>query len=280
MKITSLVDNIYISSGNDDKCVFPTEHGLSLHITLENGKNILFDMGQTRLFADNAERLGIDIANVDAAIISHGHYDHGGGLAHFLSLNTKARVYVRPAAFERHYSLHEDGMHFIGIDDAYEQHKTIVRCDSDYSIPDVGICFPCGDCGRFFPLGNKFLYGPEAGIHDSFLHEHSLIVHDGANYVLIAGCAHCGITNIIDRAQSIIGRCPDFVVAGMHLMKSGLSAVDEQRHIAELCDALLSYPVTHYYTMHCIGAEQFAVMKTIMHDRIDYLSCGESVHLI
>lgn len=77
MKITSLVDNTSHAG-------LPVEHGLSLHIALDNGQNILFDMGQGSLFASNAATLGIDIASVDAAIISHGHYDHGGGLKTFL----------------------------------------------------------------------------------------------------------------------------------------------------------------------------------------------------
>ena len=73
MKVTSLVENT-------SRRGLPVEHGLSLHIQLDDGRQVLFDMGQRRLFADNAERLGIRLADVDAAIVSHGHYDHGGGL--------------------------------------------------------------------------------------------------------------------------------------------------------------------------------------------------------
>ena len=80
MKITSIVENTSIVG-------IPVEHGLSLYIQLDNGQNVLFDMGQRRLFAENAERLGLSIADVDTAIISHGHYDHGGGLSAFLEMN-------------------------------------------------------------------------------------------------------------------------------------------------------------------------------------------------
>ena len=105
MKITSLVENTSTVG-------MPVEHGLSLYIQLDNGRNILFDMGQRRLFAENAERLGLAIADIDMAIISHGHYDHGGGLRAFLEINDKAKVYIHNDAFQPHYSLKEDGMWF------------------------------------------------------------------------------------------------------------------------------------------------------------------------
>ena len=77
MRIISLVEN---TSVND---AIKAEHGLSLYIESKNYK-ILFDMGQTDLFLKNAKRLGVDLSQVDIAILSHGHYDHGGGLEEFL----------------------------------------------------------------------------------------------------------------------------------------------------------------------------------------------------
>ena len=82
MQITALVEN----TSQDKK--FGTEHGLSLYI--EAGfQKILFDMGQSGLFADNAKVLGISLSDVTIAVLSHGHYDHGGGLAKFLEINKK-----------------------------------------------------------------------------------------------------------------------------------------------------------------------------------------------
>ena len=89
MKITSLVEN----TTADPR--LGKEHGLSLYIEAA-GKTLLFDMGQSGLFAQNARTLGLDLAKVDLAVLSHGHYDHGGGLTHFLELNKTAPVLSEP----------------------------------------------------------------------------------------------------------------------------------------------------------------------------------------
>ena len=88
MRIVSLIDNI--SERND----IASEHGLSFYIETANHK-ILFDLGASTLFSKNAKTLGIDLALVDTVIISHGHYDHGGGLKHFMTINQKAKIYIK-----------------------------------------------------------------------------------------------------------------------------------------------------------------------------------------
>ena len=99
MKITVLTENT-------SSCGLPCEHGLSLYIE-SNGKRILFDTGQTALFAENAERLGIDLSAVDICVISHGHYDHGGGLGRFLEINDRAPVYLSRHAFGSYFNAKE-----------------------------------------------------------------------------------------------------------------------------------------------------------------------------
>ena len=96
MKIISLLEN---TSERDD---VKTEHGLSLYIET-NGHRILFDMGQTDLFYENASTLGVDLSLVDLAVLSHGHYDHGGGLRKFLEVNSTAPIYLRKEAFLPYY---------------------------------------------------------------------------------------------------------------------------------------------------------------------------------
>ena len=97
MKLVTLMEN---TTGRED---LTCEHGLSLYIEA-CGKKILFDAGQTGAFADNAQKLGVDLKSVDLAILSHGHYDHSGGLMRFLQINDTAKVYVHKDAFNPHFT--------------------------------------------------------------------------------------------------------------------------------------------------------------------------------
>ena len=100
MKIVTLLEN---TACRED---LTAEHGLSLYI--ETGAHkILFDAGQTGAFADNAEKLGVDLGKAEFAVLSHGHNDHGGGLGRFLEINETAKIYVNQYAFEPHYNASE-----------------------------------------------------------------------------------------------------------------------------------------------------------------------------
>ncbi len=265
MKITSLVENT-------SNCNLPVEHGLSLYIELDSGFKILFDMGQGELFAENSRQLGLSIEDVDMAIISHGHYDHGGGLETFLKLNSKAKVYIHQKAFEPHYSLKDTGMKYIGLNDSLAQNSRLVLCNNLVNI-NANIQLFANVEGEFpAPLGNKLLYGPSKSENDSFVHEQNLLIREGSNLVLFAGCAHRGIINIIRRAKEIAGSSPTYVFAGMHL-----SADREMQSINNLAKELQAYPNTRYYTMHCTGTAQYNYLHQIMGEQIGYLSSGESV---
>jgi len=286
MKIISIVEN----TSNRG---LPVEHGLSLYIRLESGRNVLFDMGQSDLFAENASRLGLGIADVDTAIISHGHYDHGGGLGTFLSLNEKADVYIQEDAFLPHYSLREVGLRYIGIDKDLQANKRIIACGTLTHITDDMTLFADVQGTCCSPYGNKLLYETQGGsrsqklgspsvesenvTNDTFSHEQNLIIEEGDNVVLFAGCAHKGIINILRKAEEVIGRKPTHVMAGMHLVKSGLDEDAEASFIHTLANELAAYKQTKFYTMHCTGERQFLMLKETLGDQIEYLSCGDSI---
>ena len=215
MTITSLVENT--SREN-----FPVEHGLSLHIRLEDGRQILFDMGQGNLFARNAEHLGLRLSKVDMAIVSHGHYDHGGGLGTFLEINRHAPVYLNNHAFEPHYSLRDKGLAYIGLNPKLKGNERLISCEEVVSIDNGILLFAnvTGDC--LCPTGNRLLFGPTPDINDDFCHEQSLLIEENGKTVLFAGCAHAGIVNIMQKAIRLTGHPLTHIFAGMHLVKSGL----------------------------------------------------------
>lgn len=269
MRITSLTDNISTAGLGE-------EHGLSLYIQLDNGKSLLFDMGQSRMFADNAEKLGIDLSNADIAVVSHGHYDHGGGMGHFMQLNRKAKIHIHREAFEPHYSKREEGMRFIGLRKQCEWSDRLVFCD-DVTHIGHGITLFSRVSGRCcMPNGNRLLFGPDENTNDTFAHEQSMLISEGNELVLIAGCAHTGIVNIMRRAEEIAGRHPTTVFAGMHLVKSGLSEDDDNVFIDSLAKHLLEYNSCTYYTMHCTGWEQYNRLRKIMGEKINYMASGQS----
>ena len=120
MMIKTLVENTAQSKN------FGTEHGLSLYIETNNRK-ILFDVGASELFLDNAKKLNVDICDVDYLIISHGHYDHGGGLEAFLRENTKAEVFLNRLAFGGFYAVRSnDELEYIGLDAGLKENSQIV----------------------------------------------------------------------------------------------------------------------------------------------------------
>ena len=115
MKLITLMEN---TSCREDLCF---EHGLSLYLETGDHK-ILFDAGQSAAFAENAVSLGVDLQSVDFAVLSHGHYDHSGGLGRFLECNETAPVYVSKWAFEPHWE--SDGR-YVGVDPALQENSRI-----------------------------------------------------------------------------------------------------------------------------------------------------------
>ena len=258
MKITTLLEN---TSARPE---LSAEHGLSLYIETAEHR-ILFDMGQTALFSHNASVLGIDLAAVDIAILSHGHYDHGGGLARFLALNRTAPIYVNRHAFEPHYNGTEK---YIGLDTALAHHRQLVFIDDTTVLADsITLC-----CRRQakpnHPLGAFGLTMLEDGVFrpEDFRHEQYLLVEENGQKILFSGCSHRGILDIVDWVR------PDVLIGGFHFSKLPLD--DTLRAYAEYLD---SFP-TRYYTCHCTGEKQYSFMRQTM-KHLHYLSCGDTICL-
>lgn len=171
MKITSIIENT-------SRAGLPVEHGLSLFIEMDNGQKALFDMGQSSLFARNAQALGLSIADIDVAVVSHGHYDHGGGLKTFLNENEKAKVFIHKDAFLPHYSLRETGLRHIGLDTKLKDNDRLVFCGDIARISEDMTLFADvhGNCCT--PTGNRLLFGPTEKENDTFRHEQSLIMEE------------------------------------------------------------------------------------------------------
>lgn len=263
MKIVTLIEN---TASCSDLCC---EHGLSLYI--ETGTHrILFDAGQTEAFAQNAEKLGIDLSKVDFAVLSHGHYDHGGGLKRFLEINKTAPVYLNRYAFMPHYN----GMQkYIGLDPALMESPRLIFVDDCLEIAEGIQLDSCAARNRPYGVDSFGLNVQEKGRMqpDDFRHEQYLLIEENGKKVCFSGCSHKGILNIAHWLR------PDVLVGGFHFVK--LDPQEEGRQtLDKAARNLLGYP-TVYYTGHCTGVSQFAHLKGIMGDRLHAISTGSVILL-
>ncbi len=256
MKITSLLEN----TASSEKV--RSEHGLSLYIETGNTK-ILFDMGQTDLFYENALSLGIDLKNVDFAVLSHGHYDHGGGLRKFLEINETAPVYISEHAFGAYYNGTEK---YIGLDASLKDSGRIIFTKDEFLITEGLKLFSCNEKEKKYNLGSFGLTSLENGefVPDSFRHEQYLLIEEDDKKVLVSGCSHKGILDIADWFR------PDVLIGGFHFSKLPL----DNKLISYA--KILDLHKTHFYTCHCTGTEQFRFMENHMKN-LSYLSCGDSI---
>ena len=257
MKITVLAENTSARG-------LGVEHGLSLFADAGR-RRFLFDMGQTALFAENARALGIDLNAADFAVLSHGHYDHGGGMATFLALNDHAPVYLSRRAFEPHHNAADA---FIGLDERLKGSPRLVFVDNRLEIAPGMTLVNAGQVplyGGLDTFGLKVLRQGRLQA-DDFLHEQYLLIEEGGRRVLFSGCSHRGILNIARRFR------PDVLVGGFHLFKLPVGAA-----LDGFADALEALGAT-YYTCHCTGAEQYEYMKRRM-TRLNYISAGDTVEV-
>ena len=128
MRIINLVENTEGASGCG------VEHGLCFYIETEKHK-LLMDTGQTGLLLENAEKLGIDLTKVDTVVLSHGHYDHGGGILPFAKINPAAKIYVPEKAFGEYYSMNKAGEpHYIGLAKEIQELPQVVKVSAKASL--------------------------------------------------------------------------------------------------------------------------------------------------
>lgn len=274
MIIKTLVENTAISEE------FKSQHGLSLHIETKN-HDLLFDMGLNSLFIENAGKLGVDLSSVDIAVISHGHYDHGGGLKHFLKIDSKAKVYVNRKAFGDYYANRPGGKtSYIGLDKELASNERIVFVEDELAIDDGLELFSDVKGERLNPTGNKDLLkkAEESFENDDFAHEQNLVIKEDGKTLLVAGCAHNGIVNILDQFKAREGRFPDFVIGGFHLYNRSRDEYEKPETVDQIGEYLLSTGAK-FYTCHCTGTESYNRLKGVMGENIGYLSTGSQIEI-
>ncbi len=271
MHIVTLMENTDGGLG----CAF--EHGLSFYVETPRHK-LLLDTGASDRFIANAEKLSIDLTAVDTVILSHGHYDHTGGVMPFASVNPRAKIYLRDCADGDYFNVGENDIRYIGIDKKIMELEQLVPVKRGMAIDEEIDLFTDITGRRCYSASNNVLkvrYGDRYK-PDLFHHEMCTVIHaDGKNY-LFSGCAHNGVLNILDRYHCLYGGWPDVVLTGFHFMKSGDYTEAERQNIRAVAEELSSLP-TLFYSGHCTGEAAFAMMKEMMGDKLIKLHSGMTV---
>ena len=277
MKLINLIENTEGREG----CAYA--HGLSFYAETKKHK-LLLDLGPSEETLKNAEALSIDLSAVDTVILSHGHYDHSGGIIPFTKVNDKAYIYMQESATEEYYA--DDGedvpdrFRYIGIDKDIAALPQVRFLNGYKKIDDELELFVIQNRSHELPFTNKRLLirtGDEYR-RDNFDHEHFLVIHQDGKSILMSGCAHNGILSILDEYTDRYGMAPDLVVSGFHLMKKTDYREDETEEIKSIAEELSKYP-TRFVTCHCTGMVAYDVMKSIMGDKLEYVHSGEEIEL-
>ena len=245
------------------------EHGLSLYIETPK-HSILFDMGQTNAFAENAKTLGVDLGRADLAILSHAHYDHTGGLSRFLAENDHAPIYASRHIFAPCYS---GGERYIGMDPALFDCDRLILTGDRHKIDETLTLVTCNGLPAAAPMSGKGLSLLQGGAHipDSFQHEQYLIIRDGERRIVISGCSHKGVIHIVNWLT------PDILIGGFHFKGMDPDGAD-RAFLADAAQRLLQQGA-QYYTCHCTGQAPYAFLKGMMGERLHYAACGDCFEL-
>ena len=259
MIIKALVENTSVSSK------FKSKHGLCLYIQTEKHK-ILFDLGPNGLFLENAEKPGVNIAELDTVVI--------------LQHNGSAKIYIRESAFDKHYAKVLGLPFSVGLNSSLKGDKRLIFTGGVEVLDDELTLFSDVRVNGLTPSSNKALLAEINGKKrlDDFKHEQNLLVAEGGKVVLFAGCAHAGIVNIKERAKQLADGKPMEIIGGFHLYNP-ISKKHESKELVDKIALKLDDGETRYYTCHCTGQRAYGIMKEKLKGNLEYLSAGGEIEI-
>ena len=264
MKITTLIENLVTSS------YLVAEHGLSLFI--DTGKHkVLFDTGQTGLFIQNAQKLEIDLTQIDILILSHGHFDHTGGLYSFLEINKTAKVIAKNGIFIPKYN---GKSRFIGTpfkEDALagriDYISTITEIVPDlYIFPTIKLEYKVDtNFNKLFTQKNDTFY-PE-----KFEDELFVAIKKNNSVNIITACSHRGITNICETAMQYFNLPINLILGGFHMNEC---TEEQYSHIVQYFKTIQPKLLG---VCHCSGVDKYAKLEQDCNAKVFYNFTGNEI---
>ncbi|MCL2696950.1 MAG: MBL fold metallo-hydrolase [Oscillospiraceae bacterium] len=278
MKLLTLIENTAAS----DKLY--TEHGLSFYIE-HRGKRILFDAGASGLFAKNAARMLIDLKGLDAAVLSHNHNDHAGGLDTLLGYQPSLKIYARKAVLNGFFK--KTGVFRIpaglGSDYFEKRAENFVLFNNFQQLAD-GLFLMSNEV--FEPhFTDRTLLMKKSGkaVPDDYSHELFMAVFPGGEpedgIVVVSSCSHSGVVNILNTVRRTWEGAPILgFVGGIHLTAGGgRKLLASHEEIERIANDIKAMDIGTVYVCHCTGQKGYERLKIHLGDQVQYLRAGEEL---
>lgn len=265
MKITVLSDNI----GNGE---LQGEWGLSFHIEF-NGKKYLLDTGGSGLFLTNADKLGIDISDVDCAVLSHAHYDHSLGMEAFFSVNSKADFFVSPNARENCYAGLGFLSRYIGMPKGVlSKYGDRIKSPCGVSEIDTDVFIVPHSTDGLDKTGRRSHMYIRCGwryVPDDFAHEQSLVFRTGDGLVIFNSCSHSGADVVMaEVGKAFPGEKVKAYLGGLHLFRMN------EHEVREMAGKIQKAGIAKVVTGHCTGDKAYEILKSCLGETVSRFHCG------
>jgi len=256
------------------------EHGLALWIDAD-GDRILFDAGQGKVLRHNAQVLGIRLNTAEKVVISHGHFDHTGGLKDLLGTPERIDLYLHPGALEKKYRREKLPPHrsigIVGFDEQTLRQRTRnltwTRSPTEL-MPEVHVTGEIPRRNDFEDTGGPFYLDGSCTEPDPLLDDQALYLRTRAGTVVILGCAHAGVVNTLDYVVELTNGDPiHAVLGGMHLVSA------TAQRLKATIGALKRHGVRKIGTAHCTGARATSALWSLFPDESFECSVGSTFSL-
>ncbi|MFO7727013.1 MAG: MBL fold metallo-hydrolase [Desulfonatronovibrio sp.] len=273
VKITIVVDN---KAGRD----LDSEHGFAAWIEA-SGKRILFDTGQGQALAGNAARLDIPLDKADHLVLSHGHYDHGGGIVQVMEQSGSAIIHLHPDALIKRYSLDAKrksrpvglSEETIGFLESLPSERVHWIKQSEYILPGIGLTGPIPRTDSDEDVGGLFYTDQQGNSKDLINDDQALWIDTDKGLVVCTGCAHSGIINTLNYIKKITGKTEIRAVAGgFHLMGA------KRARVEKTVDELENISPEVIAPCHCTGDEARGFIKERLGDR--FVACRAGAEIV
>lgn len=246
------------------------EHGLSYLITSRD-RFLLFDTGQGLALAHNATALGVDLEKIDSIILSHGHYDHTGGLCFFSQSKTGPTIYAHPNAWQKKYAKKQQNQYYsVGIPDGLDvslREKVIGTEQPTQIIDGIWVTGEVPRENEWEQSTGTFYLDDRGQQTDELKDDQSIFIKTNQGIVVLLGCAHSGVVNTLQYIERLTGGMGiGFVMGGMHLLNASLERINQT------IQELRRMNVKKIAPCHCTGVGACHTLRSSFGDQ--YVECS------